>query len=74
MHGGRVTRHKVVALCRRGGEEGQVARIEPRVIQRALMNPLAEQLLAGKIVDGQTVLVDSGKDGLTVNPKQAKAA
>ncbi|MEJ0063250.1 MAG: ATP-dependent chaperone ClpB [Alphaproteobacteria bacterium] len=61
-------------LVTRGYDPVYGARPLKRVIQRALMNPLAEQLLAGKIVEGQTVLVDAGKDGLTIHPKQAKAA
>jgi ATP-dependent Clp protease ATP-binding subunit ClpB len=41
------------------------ARPLKRVIQRALQNPLAQDLLAGKILDGQTVTVSAGADGLT---------
>ncbi|MBI1273463.1 MAG: ATP-dependent chaperone ClpB [Alphaproteobacteria bacterium] len=50
------------------------ARPLKRVIQRVLQNPLAEELLAGRISDGQTVAVATGKDGLTLTPKKAKAA
>ena len=45
-----------------------------RVIQRTLQNPLAQDLLAGKIMDGQTVTVGAGRDGLTLQTKKAKAA
>lgn len=49
------------------------ARPLKRVIQRTLQNPLAEQLLAGKIVDGQGVLVSISKEGLLIQAKKAKA-
>ena len=42
------------------------ARPLKRVIQRALQNPLAEMLLAGDIVDGDTVTVSAGADGLLI--------
>lgn len=42
------------------------ARPLKRLIQRSLQNPLAEQILAGKILDGQTVYVDATKSGLTL--------
>jgi ATP-dependent Clp protease ATP-binding subunit ClpB len=50
------------------------ARPLKRVIQRTLQNPLAEQLLAGKIAAGETVQVGATKDGLTLQSKQAAAA
>jgi ATP-dependent Clp protease ATP-binding subunit ClpB len=50
------------------------ARPLKRVIQRHLQNPLAEDILSGKIADGQTVIVKAGKDGLTLAAKTAKAA
>jgi len=50
------------------------ARPLKRVIQRALQNPLAGDILSGKILDGQTVTVGAGKDGLTIQAKKAKAA
>ena len=37
------------------------ARPLKRVIQRTLQNPLAQDILAGKILDGQTVTVKTGK-------------
>jgi ATP-dependent Clp protease ATP-binding subunit ClpB len=43
------------------------ARPLKRVIQRALQNPLATQLLEGKIQDGQTVTVSADAGGLIVN-------
>ncbi|MFV0299749.1 MAG: AAA family ATPase, partial [Paracoccus sp. (in: a-proteobacteria)] len=42
------------------------ARPLKRVIQRALQDPLAEMLLSGEILDGQTVHVSAGEDGLLV--------
>jgi ATP-dependent Clp protease ATP-binding subunit ClpB len=43
------------------------ARPLKRVIQRAVQNPLATQLLEGKIQDGQKVLVSADATGLIVN-------
>ena len=40
-----------------------------RVIQRALQDRLAEMLLAGEILDGQTVHVEAGADGLIVGDR-----
>ena len=45
------------------------ARPLKRVIQRALQDPLAEMLLAGEILDGQTVTVRAGTDGLIIGEK-----
>ncbi|MTH80311.1 ATP-dependent chaperone ClpB [Paracoccus aestuariivivens] len=42
------------------------ARPLKRVIQRSLQNPLAEMILAGEVLDGQTVHVSAGPDGLIV--------
>jgi len=50
------------------------ARPLKRVIQRTLQNPLAQDLLAGKILDGQTVSVEVGREGLEIAVKKAKAA
>jgi len=43
------------------------ARPLKRVIQRTLQNPLAQDILAGAIHDGDTVVVNAGKDGLTLS-------
>jgi ATP-dependent Clp protease ATP-binding subunit ClpB len=48
------------------------ARPLKRVIQRTLQNPLAQDILAGKVVDGQTVKVDVGSDGLVLKTKSAR--
>ncbi|WP_377191387.1 ATP-dependent chaperone ClpB [Ruegeria meonggei] len=45
------------------------ARPLKRVIQRALQNPLAEALLAGEIMDGDTVPVTAGADGLIIGDR-----
>jgi ATP-dependent Clp protease ATP-binding subunit ClpB len=46
------------------------ARPLKRVIQRALQNPLAQEILSGKILDGQTVKVDAGREGLALAVSQ----
>jgi len=45
------------------------ARPLKRVIQRALQDPLAEMLLAGEVMDGDTVHVTAGADGLIVGDR-----
>ncbi|WP_370303805.1 AAA family ATPase, partial [Pseudooceanicola sp.] len=45
------------------------ARPLKRVIQRALQNPLAEMLLAGDVLDGGTVPVSAGSDGLIIGDR-----
>ncbi len=42
------------------------ARPLKRVIQRALQNPLAQEILSGTIKDGQVVTVDAGGEGLRI--------
>ena len=42
------------------------ARPLKRVIQRYLQDPLAEKLLAGEVMDGATVTVGAGPDGLVI--------
>ncbi|TBN42478.1 ATP-dependent chaperone ClpB [Paracoccus subflavus] len=49
------------------------ARPLKRVIQRALQDPLAELLLSGEVLDGQTVHVSAGPDGLIVGSLVGKA-
>ena len=51
-------------LADRGYDPVYGARPLKRVIQKALQDPLAELLLAGKIVDGSTVTVSADADGL----------
>ena len=45
------------------------ARPLKRVIQRALQNPLAEMLLAGEIMDGDTIPVSAGAEGLIIGER-----
>jgi ATP-dependent Clp protease ATP-binding subunit ClpB len=45
------------------------ARPLKRVIQQALQNPLAEMLLAGDVLDGDTVTVSAGPDGLMIGDR-----
>ncbi|WP_134680794.1 ATP-dependent chaperone ClpB [Paracoccus ravus] len=49
------------------------ARPLKRVIQRSLQNPLAEMILAGEVLDGQSVHVTAGADGLIVGNRVAPA-
>jgi ATP-dependent Clp protease ATP-binding subunit ClpB len=50
------------------------ARPLKRVIQRDLQNPLAQQILEGRIVDGVTVAVGAGENGLTIGEASPAAA
>jgi ATP-dependent Clp protease ATP-binding subunit ClpB len=50
------------------------ARPLKRVIQRYLQNPLASQILEGKIQDGDTVRVTSGEGGLVINGQRVAEA
>ena len=52
-------------LAARGYDPVYGARPLKRVIQRALQDPLAELLLAGKVADGAEVMVSADEDGLT---------
>ena len=45
------------------------ARPLKRVIQRALQDPLASMLLAGDVMDGATVRVSAGADGLVIGDR-----
>jgi len=47
------------------------ARPLKRVIQRALQDPLASMLLAGDVMDGATVVVTAGPDGLIIGDRVA---
>lgn len=49
------------------------ARPLKRVIQRALQDPLAELLLSGEVLDGSTVHVTAGPDGLIVGNRVGRA-
>ncbi len=45
------------------------ARPLKRVIQRALQNPLAEMLLSGDVLDGETIAVTAGDAGLIIGDR-----
>ncbi|MEM9499651.1 MAG: AAA family ATPase, partial [Pseudomonadota bacterium] len=49
------------------------ARPLKRVIQKALQDPLAEGLLAGDILDGSTVPVTAGPDGLIIGDRVGRS-
>ena len=49
------------------------ARPLKRVIQRTLQDPLAEMLLAGDVMDGATVPVSAGADGLVIGDRIASS-
>jgi len=53
-------------LADRGYDPVYGARPLKRVIQKALQDPLAEKILAGEVLDGATVPVGVGPDGLAV--------
>ena len=59
------------------GEEGYDpvygARPLKRVIQRALQDPLAEMLLSGEVLDGQSVEVTADDEGLRIGDRIGKA-
>jgi len=54
-------------LAQKGYDPAYGARPLKRVIQKSLQDPLAELLLAGRIVDGQAVPVSAGADGLAID-------
>jgi ATP-dependent Clp protease ATP-binding subunit ClpB len=54
-------------LAQKGYDPAYGARPLKRVIQKSLQDPLAELLLAGRIVDGQRVPVSAGADGLEID-------
>jgi ATP-dependent Clp protease ATP-binding subunit ClpB len=61
-------------LARAGYDPVYGARPLKRVIQRRLQDPLAELILQGKIKDGDTVKVSSGKQGLVINGTEFAAS
>jgi ATP-dependent Clp protease ATP-binding subunit ClpB len=61
-------------LAHEGYDPVYGARPLKRVIQRSLQNPLAGMLLEGRILDGETVRVSAGADGLAINEVLAQAA
>ncbi|MGF1500673.1 MAG: AAA family ATPase, partial [Paracoccaceae bacterium] len=61
-------------LARLGYSERFGARPLKRVIQKALQDPLAELILAGRVADGETVAVTAGPDGLLLGDYAPGAA
>ncbi|MFA5040907.1 MAG: ATP-dependent chaperone ClpB [Bdellovibrionales bacterium] len=64
-----VTKAALDWLAEAGYDPLYGARPLKRVIQRTLQNPLAQDILAGKILDGHTVKIDAGEDGLVLKAK-----
>ncbi|MER2509917.1 MAG: ATP-dependent chaperone ClpB [Amaricoccus sp.] len=60
-------------LASRGYDPVYGARPLKRVIQKALQDPLAEQLLSGKVLDGVTVRVGADADGLVFGDAATRA-
>jgi ATP-dependent Clp protease ATP-binding subunit ClpB len=60
-------------LADKGYDPAYGARPLKRVIQKSLQDPLAEEILAGNVADGDTVEVGAGKDGLTLKAAKSKA-
>jgi ATP-dependent Clp protease ATP-binding subunit ClpB len=45
-----------------------------RVIQRNLENPLANEMLQGRIADGATINISAGEDGLIIAGQKVRVA
>jgi ATP-dependent Clp protease ATP-binding subunit ClpB len=61
-------------LANKGYDPAYGARPLKRVIQKSVQDPLAEQILAGKIKDGQTVRLSVRDGNLVLNGQPVKAA
>ena len=61
-------------LADAGYDPAYGARPLKRVIQRQLQNPIANMIIEGNIVDGESVSVSAGKGGLVVNGRPIEAA
>jgi ATP-dependent Clp protease ATP-binding subunit ClpB len=61
-------------LGQKGYDPAYGARPLKRVIQKYVQDPLAEQVLAGKIRDGETVKITANKDGLIINGQAVRMA
>ncbi len=59
-------------LAAKGWDPAYGARPLKRAIQRAVQDPLAEMILAGRVHDGETVALSAGDAGLTFNGQVAK--
>jgi ATP-dependent Clp protease ATP-binding subunit ClpB len=60
-------------LADRGYDPAYGARPLKRVIQKNFQDPLAEEILAGRIKEGDTVAVGLGDGRLTLTPQPARA-
>ncbi len=61
-------------LAQKGYDPAYGARPLKRVIQKDVQDPLAEKLLAGEILDGQTVDVTAGSDRLMFQVEGSESA
>jgi ATP-dependent Clp protease ATP-binding subunit ClpB len=61
-------------LADKGYDPAYGARPLKRVIQKSVQDPLAELILSGRIKDGETVKISSGRDGLIFNGARVAAA
>jgi ATP-dependent Clp protease ATP-binding subunit ClpB len=61
-------------LADKGYDPAYGARPLKRVIQKSVQDPLAELILSGRIKDGETVKISSGRDGLIFNGATVAAA
>ncbi len=59
-------------LAAKGWDPAYGARPLKRAIQRAVQDPLAEMILAGRVHDGEAVKLSATDEGLTFNGKVAK--
>ncbi|MGI9463332.1 MAG: AAA family ATPase, partial [Aestuariivirgaceae bacterium] len=60
-------------LADKGYDPAYGARPLKRAIQKYLQDPLADQILAGNIGDGETVRISASDAGLNINGEQSKA-
>jgi ATP-dependent Clp protease ATP-binding subunit ClpB len=61
-------------LAEKGWDPAYGARPLKRVIQKAVQDPLAELILAGRVKDGETIKITTGPQGLVFNPEMRPAA
>ncbi len=61
-------------LADKGWDPAYGARPLKRVIQKSVQDPLAELILAGRVKDGEKVVISAGKQGLNFNGEVAAAA